>query len=110
MLRIPSILFLTCIQRPVVVYHALDASGEGDFMKRGIDYLDKGIILELQEDARRPFSVIAEKLNVATIIGINLAERTHQQKAKEIERIPSVTMREMPKGVSTSFLRLWWTH
>ena len=124
MLRIPSILFLTCIQRPVIVYHALDASGEGDFMKRGIDDLDKGIILELQQDARRPFSVIAENLNVAegtvrnrvrrlidrdvlelkarvnpfalsdkvaAIIGINLAEKIHEQKVKEIEKIPSVT-------------------
>jgi len=93
-------------------------------MKRGIDDLDKGIILELQQDARRPFSVIAEKLNVAegtvrnrvkrliqrdvlelkarvnpfalsdkvpAIIGINLAEKTHEQKVKEIEKIPSVT-------------------
>lgn len=116
--------FLTSLRRPAILGCLLDVPGKRILMKRDIDDLDKRIILELQEDARRPFSVIADRLNVAegtvrnrvkrlierdvlelkarvnpfalphkvaAIVGINLAERTHQEKMKQIEKIPSVT-------------------
>ena len=89
-----------------------------------IDDLDKRIILELQEDARKSFKAISKKLNVAegtirnrlkrlidlkilklqarvdpfvfphkvaAIIGVNLKERDHETKMRQIEKIPSVT-------------------
>ncbi len=92
--------------------------------KQNIDDLDKKIILELQEDARRQFKIIAGKLKVSegtvknrverlinrdilklearvnpfalpsrisAIVGVNLKERDHEEKIKEIERIPWVT-------------------
>ena len=92
--------------------------------KYEIDNLDKEIILELQEDARRQFKIIAGKLEVSegtiknrverlikqnilklearvnpfalprrisAIVGVNLKERNHEDKIKEIEKIPWVT-------------------
>ena len=86
---------------------------------KDIDALDRKIILELQEDARRPYKEIAGKLNVSegtiknrvtrlinrgilkleakvnpfalpnrisAIIGVNLKERDHAKKIKDIER------------------------
>jgi Lrp/AsnC family transcriptional regulator, regulator for asnA, asnC and gidA len=94
------------------------------FSKQNIDDLDKRIIFELQEDARRSFKTIAKKLNVAegtirnrikrlidsnilklqarvnpfviphkvaALIGVNLKERDHEEKMRQIEKIPSVT-------------------
>jgi len=92
--------------------------------KECMDDLDRKIILELQEDARRPYKRIAKKLKVSegtvrnrvtrlidndilklqarvnpfalphkvsAIVGVNLKERDHEEKIKEIERIPCVT-------------------
>ena len=92
--------------------------------KKYIDVLDRKIILELQEDARRPYKDIAGKLNVSegtiknrvtrlinrgvlklearvnpfalsnhisAIVGVNLKERNHDKKIKEIEKISGVT-------------------
>jgi len=92
--------------------------------KKGIDGLDKKIILELQVDARMPAKTIAKKLKVAegtirnritrlahadilklqarvnpfslphkvaAIVGVNLKERNHEEKMKEIEKVPAVT-------------------
>jgi Lrp/AsnC family transcriptional regulator for asnA, asnC and gidA len=92
--------------------------------KYEIDKLDREIILELQEDARRQFKIIAGKLKVSegtiknrverlikqgilklearvnpfalerrisAIVGVNLKERDHEDKIKEIEKIPWVT-------------------
>ena len=92
--------------------------------KQDIDKLDREIILELQEDARRQFKTIAGKLKVSegtiknrverlinrdilklearvnpfalprrisAIVGVNLQERDHEEKIKEIEKIPAVT-------------------
>jgi len=92
--------------------------------KYEIDKLDREIILELQEDARRQFKIIAGKLKVSegtiknrverlikqdilklearvnpfalsrrisAIVGLNLKERNHEDKIKEIEKIPCVT-------------------
>ncbi|MCK5199142.1 MAG: Lrp/AsnC family transcriptional regulator [Spirochaetales bacterium] len=92
--------------------------------KYEIDNLDREIILELQEDARRQFKIIAGKLKVSegtiknrverlvkqdilklearvnpfalprrisAIVGVNLKERDHEEKIKEIEKIPGVT-------------------
>jgi Lrp/AsnC family transcriptional regulator for asnA, asnC and gidA len=91
---------------------------------KDIDALDRKIILELQEDARRPYKEIAGKLNVSegtiknrvtrlinrgilklearvnpfalpnrisAIIGVNLKERDHEKKIKDIEKIQGVT-------------------
>ncbi len=91
---------------------------------KDIDALDRKIILELQEDARRSYKDIAEKLNVSegtiknrvtrlinqgilqlearvnpfalpnrisALVGVNLKERNHEKKIKEIEKIPGVT-------------------
>ena len=92
--------------------------------KQDIDKLDRNIILELQEDARRPYKKIAKSLQVSegtirnrvarllergilklearvdpfafphkisAIVGVTLKERDHEQKMKEIEKIPYVT-------------------
>ncbi|MQY76927.1 MAG: AsnC family transcriptional regulator [Spirochaeta sp.] len=92
--------------------------------KQEIDKLDRAIILELQEDARRQFKTIAGKLKVSegtiknrverlinrgilklearvnpfalprrisAIVGVNLKKRDHEEKIKEIEKIPGVT-------------------
>lgn len=92
--------------------------------KEDIDSLDRKIIFELQEDARKPFKTIAKKLNVAegtvrnrvkrlidadilnlqarinpfslpnkvaAIVGVNLKERNHEEKMKQIAKIPAVT-------------------
>jgi len=92
--------------------------------KQNLDDIDKKIILELQEDARRQFKIIATKLNVSegtiknrvtrlknrgilklearvnpfalpnaisALVGVNLKERDHEKKIKEIEKIPAVT-------------------
>jgi Lrp/AsnC family transcriptional regulator for asnA, asnC and gidA len=92
--------------------------------KHNLDDIDRKIILELQEDARRQFKIIARKLNVSegtiknrvtrlqnrgilklearvnpfalpntisALIGVNLKERDHEKKIKEIEKIPAVT-------------------
>jgi Lrp/AsnC family transcriptional regulator for asnA, asnC and gidA len=89
-----------------------------------LDDIDRKIILELQEDARRQFKKIAKKLNVSegtiknrvtrlknrgililearvnpfalpntvsALVGVNLKERDHENKIKEIEKIPAVT-------------------
>jgi Lrp/AsnC family transcriptional regulator for asnA, asnC and gidA len=91
---------------------------------QNLDDIDKKIILELQEDARRQFKIIAKKLGVSegtvknrvtrlknrgvlklearvnpfalpntisALVGVNLKERDHEEKIKEIERIPAVT-------------------
>jgi len=92
--------------------------------KNDIDALDRKIILELQEDARRPYKDIAGTLDVSegtvknrvtrllnrgilklearvdpfslpnrisAIVGVNLRERNHEEKIREIEKIPGVT-------------------
>ncbi len=92
--------------------------------KHNLDDIDRKIILELQEDARRQFKIIAKKLNVSegtiknrvtrlknrgilklearvnpfalpntisALVGVNLKERDHEKKIKEIEKIPAVT-------------------
>jgi Lrp/AsnC family transcriptional regulator, regulator for asnA, asnC and gidA len=92
--------------------------------QRGTDEIDRKIILELQEDARKQFKIIAKKLNVSegtiknrvtrlknrgilklearvdpfalsnkisVLVGVNLKERDHETKIKEIEKIPAVT-------------------
>ena len=91
---------------------------------KNIDYLDRNIILALQDDARRPYKDIAGELKVSegtvknrvtrlinrgilklearvnpfalpnrisAIVGVNLKERNHEDKIKEIEKIPGVT-------------------
>ncbi len=91
---------------------------------KDIDALDRKIIFELQEDARRPYKDIAGKLNVSegtiknrvtrlinrgvlklearinpfalpnrisAIVGVNLKERDHEKKIKDIEKISGVT-------------------
>lgn len=93
-------------------------------LKEDIDDLDKKVILELQEDARRSFKKIAKRLNVsegtirnrierladsnilklqarvnpfllphkvAALVGVNLKVRDHEEKMKQIEKIPAVT-------------------
>ena len=90
--------------------------------KNDIDALDRKIILELQEDARRPYKDIAGTLDVSegTVKNrvtrllnrgilklearvdpfslpnrisaiVNLRERNHEEKIREIEKIPGVT-------------------
>jgi len=92
--------------------------------EHNIDDIDRKIILELQEDARKQFKVIAKELNVSegtiknrvtrlknrgilklearvnpfalpntisALVGVNLKERDHEKKIKEIEKIPAVT-------------------
>ncbi len=92
--------------------------------QQDLDDIDRKIILELQEDARRQFKIIAKKLKVSegtiknrvtrlknrdvlklearvdpfalpnavsALIGVNLKERNHEKKIKEIEKIPAVT-------------------
>jgi DNA-binding Lrp family transcriptional regulator len=91
---------------------------------QNLDDIDKKIILELQEDARRQFKIIAKKLGVSegtvknrvtrlknrgvlilearvnpfalpntisALVGVNLKERDHEKKIKEIGKIPAVT-------------------
>lgn len=92
--------------------------------KHNLDNIDRKVILELQEDARKQFKIIAKKLNVSegtiknrvtrlknkgilklearvnpfalpntvsALIGVNLKERDHEKKIKEIGKIPAVT-------------------
>lgn len=92
--------------------------------QQGTDEIDRKIILELQEDARKQFKIIAKKLNISegtvknrvtrlknrgilklearvnpfalsnkisVLVGVNLKERDHETKIKEIEKIPVVT-------------------
>lgn len=92
--------------------------------KHNLDDIDRKIIFELQEDARRQFKIIAKKLNVSegtvknrvtrlknrgilklearvnpfalpntisALVGVKLKERDHEEKIKEIEKIPAVT-------------------
>jgi len=92
--------------------------------QRTIDEIDRKIILELQEDARKQLKIIAKKLNlsegtiknrvtrlkskgilkleasvnpfalpnkISVLVGVNLKERDHEMKIKEIEKIPAVT-------------------
>lgn len=89
-----------------------------------MDDIDRKIILELQEDARKQFKIIAKKLDVSegtvrnrvtrlknrgilklearvdpfalpnkisVLVGVNLKERDHERKIKQIEKIPMVT-------------------
>ena len=84
-------------------------------VNKNIDALDRKIILALQKDARRPYKDIAKNLQVSegtiknrvtrlirvnpfalpnrisAVVGVNLKERTHEEKIKEIEKIPGVT-------------------
>lgn len=93
-------------------------------LKRDMDDLDKKIVFELQEDARRPYKKIAKKLGVSegtvrnrvtrlidkgilklqarvdpfrlshkisAVVGVNLKERDHEEKMKQIAEIPCVT-------------------
>lgn len=92
--------------------------------EQNIDDLDRKIILELRNDARKPFKVIARRLSVsegtvrnrikrltnlgilklqalinpfalphkiAALVGVNLKERNHEEKMKQIEKLPWVT-------------------